>query len=112
MLAHGWRPHGGQRTQRDTAPKLIVIDFAEIQNWGRCRWPVANCPTKLHQWKAGSMAQATVLPNSCWGNRVGWVYPTQSPLFKLLAGDTLTPGSDLMPQGDKKDEEEEDDDDK
>ena len=25
------------RAQRDTALKLIVIDFAEIQNWGRCR---------------------------------------------------------------------------
>ena len=37
MLAHGWRPPcGGERAQRDTAPKLIVIDFAEIQNWGRC----------------------------------------------------------------------------
>ena len=36
MLAHGSRPpHGGEWAQRDTAPKLIVIDFAEIQNWGR-----------------------------------------------------------------------------
>ena len=34
--AHGWRPRGGKRAQRDTAPKVIVIDFAEIQNWGRC----------------------------------------------------------------------------
>ena len=31
--------------------------------------------------------------------------------FKQLAGDTLTPGSGLMPQGDKKDEEEEEEDD-
>ena len=30
-------PRGGERAQSDTAPKLIVIDFAEIQNWGRCR---------------------------------------------------------------------------
>ena len=37
--------------------------------------------------------------------------PTQSPLFKQLAGDTLTPGSGLIPQGDKKDEEEEEEDD-
>ena len=38
MLAHSWRlPHGSEWAQRDTAPKLIVIDFAEIQNWGRCR---------------------------------------------------------------------------
>ena len=38
MLAHGWRPpRGGERAQRDTAPKAIVIDFAEIQNWGRYR---------------------------------------------------------------------------
>ena len=37
-LAHGWRPpRGGKRAQRDTAPKLIVIDLAEILNWGRCR---------------------------------------------------------------------------
>ena len=35
-LSHGWRPPcGGERAQRDTAPKVIVIDFAEIQNWGR-----------------------------------------------------------------------------
>ena len=34
----GWRPpRGGERAQRDTAPKLIVIEFAEIQNWGRCQ---------------------------------------------------------------------------
>ena len=32
MLARGWRPHGGKRAQRDTALKLIVIYFAEIQN--------------------------------------------------------------------------------
>ena len=37
MAAHGWRPpRGGERAQRYTTPKLIVIDFAEIQNWGRC----------------------------------------------------------------------------
>ena len=37
-LAHGWRPpRGGERAQRDTAPKVIVAVFAEIQNWGRCR---------------------------------------------------------------------------
>ena len=38
MLAHGWRPpRGGERAQRDAVPKVIVIDFAEIQIWGRCR---------------------------------------------------------------------------
>ena len=38
MMASSWRPpRGGERAQRDTAPKLIVIDFVEIQNWGRCR---------------------------------------------------------------------------
>ena len=36
MLDHGWRPHGCKQAQRDTALKLIVIHFAEIQNWGRC----------------------------------------------------------------------------
>ena len=36
-LGHGWRPpRGGERAQRDTAPKLIVIHFAKIQNWGGC----------------------------------------------------------------------------
>ena len=38
MLGHGWRPpRGGEQAQRDTAPKMIVIDFAEIQNRGRYR---------------------------------------------------------------------------
>ena len=47
MLAHGWRPsRNGERAQSDIAPKLIVIDIAEIQNWGSCRLPVANCPTR------------------------------------------------------------------
>ena len=37
MIAHGWRPpSGGERPKRDSALKLIVIHFAEIQNWGRC----------------------------------------------------------------------------
>ena len=37
MLAHGWRPlRGGERAQRDTAFKLVVIHIEEIQNWGRC----------------------------------------------------------------------------
>ena len=32
-LTHGWRPpRGDERAQRDIAPKVIVIDFAEIQN--------------------------------------------------------------------------------
>ena len=37
MLTHGCRPaRGGKRTQRNTTPKLIAIQFADIQNWGRC----------------------------------------------------------------------------
>ena len=37
MLAHGWRPPCvGERRQRDSALKLIVIHLAEIQNCGRC----------------------------------------------------------------------------
>ena len=38
VLAHGWRPsRWGERVKRDNFPfKLIVILFAEIQNWGRC----------------------------------------------------------------------------
>ena len=37
MLAHGWRPpRGGERAQRDSAPTLMGIHLAEIQNWGRC----------------------------------------------------------------------------
>ena len=39
MMASPWleSPRGGERAQRDTAPMLIVIDFVENQNWGRCR---------------------------------------------------------------------------
>ena len=37
VLDHDWRPHcGGERAQRESALTLIVIHFAEIQNWGRC----------------------------------------------------------------------------
>ena len=71
MLAHAWRPpRGGGWVQRDSALKLIVIDFTEIQNWSRCWWPVANCPTRPLQWKAGSMAHATVLPS----NRLNYLF--------------------------------------
>ena len=62
-LADGWRPpRGGERAQRDTAPKLIVIDFAAIQNWGTCLWPVANCPTRLYQWKQAQWLRLQFCP--------------------------------------------------
>ena len=37
MMTSQWlgRPRGGERTQRDPALKLIAIQLAEIQNWGR-----------------------------------------------------------------------------
>ena len=37
LPAHCWRPpHDGEWAQRDSAPKLIAIHLAEIQDWGRC----------------------------------------------------------------------------
>ena len=43
------------RHRETTSVKLIVINFAEIQNWNRCLWPKANCPagfmlTAIAQW--------------------------------------------------------------
>ena len=34
-VAHGWRPRGGERAQRDTAPKVIVIDFHRDSELGQ-----------------------------------------------------------------------------
>ena len=46
MLADGWRPPGGGVGHREkTVPKLLANCFAEIQHWGRCYWPLANCST-------------------------------------------------------------------
>ena len=50
------------------------------------------------RWKAGWMAHATVLPSNCWGNRVDWAQPIQSPhLNNLLA--TTDPMVSPMPRG-------------
>ena len=76
-----------RRIKINSVLKLIVIHFVEIQNLVRYWWPVANCPTRPRRWKAGSIAHATVLPSDCWGKRVDWMQPTESPLFKKFAGD-------------------------
>ena len=62
----GWRtPHGGKRTQREAAFKLISIHFVEIQNWGDADdlWQTSG-PFSDSQ---ARQLQAAVLISNCWG---------------------------------------------
>ena len=68
-LAHGWRPpRCGERAQRDTAPKVIVINFARRDSeLGKMLMTSSKLSNLAHQWKAGSMAHSAVLPSNYAG---------------------------------------------